>query len=94
MDPVAETMTVTTVPNGTTDSDVEWDVDPQVSQGPDIKEHQRNGHPNANNAASIEHEGKKWKRREVEMMDSTRDIGFWLDDNAKQARVRIESLSH
>ena len=94
MDPVAETMMVTSVPNGTTDSDAEWDVDPQASQGLDIKEHQRNSHPNANNAASISHEGKKWKRREVEMMDSTRDIGFWLDDNAKQARVRIESLSH
>lgn len=94
MDPVAETMITSSVPDGAEDSDVDWDVDPQTSQGLDIEGSQDNDHPNANIVASTEHEGKKWKRREVEMLDSTRDIGFWLDDNAKEAMVRIELLSH
>ena len=46
-----------------------------------------------------EHQGKgkgkgkgkskgKWVRREVELVDGTRQVGFWIED--KQARVRVE----
>lgn len=30
----------------------------------------------------------KWVRREVELVDSTREVGFWID--GKEARVRVE----
>lgn len=29
-----------------------------------------------------------WERREVELIDSTREVGFWVE--GKEARVRVE----
>lgn len=33
---------------------------------------------------------KKWVRREVELVDSVRDVGSFLDDDAREVRVRVE----
>ncbi|EED24243.1 tubulin-specific chaperone, putative [Talaromyces stipitatus ATCC 10500] len=37
-------------------------------------------------------DGSKFIRREVELVDSTRQVGFWFDDNTDRVRVRIEQL--
>lgn len=37
-------------------------------------------------------DGSKFIRREVELVDSTRHVGFWFDDNIRKVRVRIERL--
>lgn len=37
-------------------------------------------------------DGSKFVKREVELTDSTRQVGFWFDDNLREARVRIEAL--
>lgn len=35
-------------------------------------------------------DGSKFVRREVELIDSTRHVGFWFDDITREVRVRIE----
>lgn len=40
----------------------------------------------------VKADGSKFIRREVELVDSTRQVGFWFDDNTDRVRVRIESL--
>ena len=42
---------------------------------------------NATDADELVETGK-WVRREVELVDSTREVGFWID--GKEARVRVE----
>ena len=40
-----------------------------------------------------EEEGKKkkWKRREVELVDGTREVGFFIDaGQRREARIRLE----
>ncbi|KAL1964702.1 hypothetical protein VTN77DRAFT_6728 [Rasamsonia byssochlamydoides] len=37
-------------------------------------------------------DGSKFIKREVELADSTRQVGFWFDDNLREATVRIEAL--
>jgi tubulin-specific chaperone E len=32
----------------------------------------------------------KWIKRETELIDSTRAVGFWFDDGAREVRVRVE----
>jgi hypothetical protein len=32
---------------------------------------------------------EKWKRREIELVDGTREVGFWVE--GKEARVRVET---
>lgn len=34
------------------------------------------------------HDQAKWKRREVELVDSPREVGFWIE--GRGARVRVE----
>ena len=93
LDPIAERMIGSTTTNGADDdSDVEWDVDPQG-----LDQTQGGQESNADmltNPSGLSAEGKKWKKREVEMMDSTREVGSWLDSNARQATVRIEVSSN
>lgn len=33
-------------------------------------------------------QGQKWTRREIELVDGTHDIGFWIE--SREARVRVE----
>lgn len=40
----------------------------------------------------VKADGSKFIRREVELVDSTRQVGFWFDDNIDRVRVRIEKL--
>lgn len=40
----------------------------------------------------IRADGNKFIKREVELVDSTRQIGFWFDDNFKEARIRVEPI--
>jgi hypothetical protein len=35
---------------------------------------------------------QKFVRREEELVDSTREVGFWLSDHIREARVRVELL--
>lgn len=37
-------------------------------------------------------DGNKYVRREVELTDSTREVGFWFSDDARDANVRVERL--
>ena len=39
-----------------------------------------------------EGEGKGWIKREVELMDGTREVGFWIE--GKQATVRVEERNN
>jgi len=32
----------------------------------------------------------KWLKRETELIDSTRAIGFWFDDSTRSVKVRVE----
>lgn len=38
----------------------------------------------------VEKEGNKWKRREVEIMDGTREWGFYVEDGATDVTIRVE----
>lgn len=35
-------------------------------------------------------DGNKYIRREVELTDSTREVGFWFSNDAREAKVRVE----
>lgn len=38
----------------------------------------------------IRDDGTQFVKREVELVDSNRQVGYWIDDTVKEARVRIE----
>lgn len=44
----------------------------------------------ASEPTAIKDGGFLFAKREVELVDSTRQVGSWLDDTVKEARVRIE----
>ncbi|KKY24975.1 putative tubulin-specific chaperone [Phaeomoniella chlamydospora] len=95
LDPVAETVVAGHTGEAGDDDDVEWDVDPtsEVDKNGSLKSKAvANEHMTITDheQSHIEFEGKKWKKREVEMLDSTREIGSWFDDKATKAIVRIE----
>jgi hypothetical protein len=39
-------------------------------------------------------QGKKWKKREVEILDGTREWGFYIEDGVMDATIRMEPLKH
>jgi tubulin-specific chaperone E len=41
---------------------------------------------------AVEKQGKKWKKREVEILDGTREWGFYIEDGMVDATIRIEPL--
>jgi hypothetical protein len=43
---------------------------------------------------AVEKQGKKWKKREVEILDGTREWGFYIEDGMADATIRIEPLKH
>jgi hypothetical protein len=43
---------------------------------------------------AVEKQGKKWKKREVEILDGTREWGFYIEDGMVDATIRIEPLKH
>ncbi|QSS60680.1 tubulin-specific chaperone E [Histoplasma capsulatum] len=62
--------------------DDEWDSSDEIDEpGPQ------------HGSSALKHEdGKKLIRREEELVNSTREVGFWLTDETRQVRVRIESF--
>jgi hypothetical protein len=40
-----------------------------------------------------ENEGKRWKRREVEILDGTREWGFYVEDGIADVKIRIEAFT-
>jgi hypothetical protein len=67
----------------------EWDSDDEQD------EEEETPHKSERQAATsvvTKADGSKFIKREVELADSTRDVGFWFDDNLHEARVRIEIL--
>ena len=47
-------------------------------------------HPPLEDRVGVEKEGKKWKRREVEIKDGTREWGFYVEDGVGEVTVRVE----
>jgi tubulin-specific chaperone E len=43
---------------------------------------------------AVEKQGKKWKKREVEILDGTREWGFYIEEGTIDATIRIEPLKH
>jgi hypothetical protein len=43
---------------------------------------------------AVEKQGKKWKKREVEILDGTREWAFYIEDGVIDATIRIEPLKH
>jgi hypothetical protein len=66
------------------DSDDDGDHEAEVGKG-DIKN-------DRSEPMVVKADGSKFIRREVELVDSTRQVGFWFDDNTDKVRVRIEKL--
>jgi hypothetical protein len=66
----------------------EWDSDEDADHEPSnyAREDDRTELP------VIKADGTKLSRREVELVDSTRQVGFWLDDTLSHVRVRIEAM--
>ncbi|KAG5294921.1 tubulin-specific chaperone E [Histoplasma ohiense] len=62
--------------------DDEWDSSDQIDEpGPQ------------HGSSALKHEdGKKLIRREEELVNSTREVGFWFTNETRQVRVRIESF--
>ncbi|EGC43120.1 tubulin-specific chaperone E [Histoplasma capsulatum var. duboisii H88] len=62
--------------------DDEWDSSDEIDEpGPQ------------HGSSALKHEdGKKLIRREEELVNSTREVGFWFTNEARQVRVRIESF--
>ena len=93
VDPVVETILSGNLgAEGGHQSDSEWDIDPDQAPTGALNLGTRSpsdstAHPKSKESS---HDGKKWKKREVEMLDSTRELGSWLDNDATHAIVRIE----
>ncbi|KAI5309144.1 hypothetical protein KEM55_003952 [Ascosphaera atra] len=63
----------------------EWDSEDEmaesaVQKGPDVGVKEKGG--------------QKFVRRQEELVDSTRDIGFWFTSDSREARVRVEMLAN
>lgn len=68
----------------------EWDSDDEGGNGAEVgKEDIKN---NRGEPMVVKADGSKFVRREVELADSTRQVGFWFDDHIDKVRVRIERL--
>ncbi|OJD11708.1 hypothetical protein AJ78_07576 [Emergomyces pasteurianus Ep9510] len=60
--------------------DDEWDSSDEIEEP---------GRPT--DSSALKHEdGKKLVRREEELVDSTREVGFWFTNETRQVRVRVE----
>jgi hypothetical protein len=73
----------------------EWDSDNEDEEEEDISKDtadQPNTRKEAITPTVTKDDGRKFVRREVELIDSTRQVGFWLDDSTREVRVRIETF--
>lgn len=70
-----ETEELDPVSRGAIEDGDDWDSDDEESQGEE-------GYPTG--------EDDRFVKREVELVDSTRDIGAWFDGDIVEARVRVE----
>lgn len=75
----------------------EWDSDDDDDDDDDDTDHHETRGNNTEEikgteAMLVKADGSKFRRREVELVDSTRQVGFWFDDNINQVRVRVEPL--
>jgi Leucine-rich repeat (LRR) protein len=73
--------------------DDDGDDDNQVEStiaGQDVSD--RPGSDEMQASVITKEDGSKFIKREVELADSARQVGFWFDDNLREARVRIEAL--
>jgi hypothetical protein len=43
---------------------------------------------------AVENQGKTWKKREVEILDGTREWGFYIEEGVADVTIRIEPLKH
>lgn len=74
----------------------EWDSDSEGDQQEDVRVSHETGSGSESGKMQApvmtKEDGSKFVKREVELVDSTRQVGFWFDDNLREARVRIEAL--
>lgn len=63
----------------------EWD-----SEEEEEEEEKQDTHKETITPMVTKADGSKFVRREVELIDSTRHVGFWFDDTTREVRVRIE----
>lgn len=69
----------------------EWDSDDEGDHQNEKCE--RDGQNNDRTEPTVvKADGSKFIRREVELVDSARQVGFWFDDHTHRVRVRVERL--
>lgn len=72
--------------------DGEWTCSEDESEHEHEHEHEKERKEGRGGVGSekiaTEQEAGKWVRREVELVDGTREVGFWIGE--KEARVRVE----
>lgn len=69
----------------------EWDSDDEGDH--QNKNCERYGQNNDRTELTVvKADGSKFIRREVELVDSARQVGFWFDDHTDRVRVRVERL--
>ena len=71
------------------DWDVDNAIDAALTEGID-KGSEQSGANGFDENGLIFKGGRKWKRREIELLDGWREWGFWLEDGIKEAKVRVE----
>ncbi|KAL2005838.1 hypothetical protein VTN00DRAFT_10331 [Thermoascus crustaceus] len=74
----------------------EWDSSAEEEEGANVEdvkdeEEKRKGGTDTDTVVTRE-DGNKFVKREVELVDSTRQVGFLFSDDLREARVRVEAL--
>lgn len=64
----------------------EWDSDAEHDDGDQAANSGSDGR------VVVNADGTRFIKREVELMDSVRPVGFWFDDALREARVRVEMI--
>ncbi|PGG96784.1 hypothetical protein AJ80_09788 [Polytolypa hystricis UAMH7299] len=74
----------------TATGDDEWDSSEEEEEDDDVNDEQGSIVSGPHDKARKEEDGKRFVRREEELVDSTREVGFWFRDDVREVRVRVE----
>ncbi|GAD94585.1 tubulin-specific chaperone, putative [Paecilomyces variotii No. 5] len=71
----------------------EWDSSDDDEPDASESENQKTSRDGpASDRVMTREDGNKFVKREVELVDSTRQVGYWFNDDLKEATVRVEVL--
>ncbi|KAH8697556.1 putative tubulin-specific chaperone [Talaromyces proteolyticus] len=68
----------------------EWDSEDEENENNGSQDPKNQGNQVSSKPTVTNPDGSRFVRREVELIDSTRQVGFWFDENTREVRVRIE----